>query len=66
MSLFLIQEKLQLTKSISPEVVFGLADQLELNPLTAVIHQYRRIGGDETVLVQVLSNMKLTTQSVHA
>ena len=54
--------------SISPEVVFGLhvADRLELNPLTVGIHQYRRIGGDETMLVQALSDMKLTTQSVHA
>ena len=66
MSNFLTQKRLQLTKSISPEVVFDLADSLEVNPLTAVIHQYRRIGGDDVVLVQALSDMKLTTQSVHA
>ena len=66
MSIFLIQKRLLHTKSISPEVVFDLADRLEMNPLTAVIHQYRRIGGDETMLVQALSDMKLTTQSVHA
>ena len=52
--------------STYPDAALGLADRLELNPLTAVIHQYRRIGGDETMLVQALSDMKLTTQSVQA
>ena len=66
MSNCLIQKRLQLTKSTFPDAACDLADRLELNPLTAVIHQYRRIGGDETTLVQALSDMKLTTQSVHA
>ena len=57
MSNFLIQKRLQLTKSTFPDAALDLADRLELNPLTAVIHQYRGIGGDETML---------TTQSVHA
>ena len=62
----LIQKRIQLTMSTYPDAALGLADRLELNPLTAVIHQYRRIGGDETMLVQALSDMKLTTQSVQA
>ena len=54
--------------STYPDAALDLhvADRLELNPLTAIIHQYCRIGGDETMLVQALSDMKLTTQSVHA
>ena len=59
-----MQEEIRLAKSIPAQVAIDLAERLEVNPVTAVIHQYRRIGGDNTELTQVLSDMKLSTQWV--
>ena len=44
-----------------PEVVLNVAKQLGVDPLSAVIHQYRQYGGDDDELVRTLSDMKLTT-----
>ena len=52
---------IHLTKSAYPETILNLARQLDVDPLSAVVHQYRRIGGDDEKLVQILSDMKLTT-----
>ena len=52
---------IHLTKPAHPQAVLNLARQLDVDPLSAVIHQYRRIGGDDEELVRVLSDMKLTT-----
>ena len=51
---------ISLTRPAQPETVLNLAKQLDVDPLSAVIHQYRRIGGDDEELVRVLSDMKLT------
>ena len=59
--LIVLQEKIHLAKLAHSEAVLNLAKQLDVNPLSAVIHQYRRIGGDDDELVQILSDMKLTT-----
>ena len=59
-----MQEEIHLAKSLPDQVAIDLAKRLEVNPVTAVIHQYRRIGGDDTELTQVLSDMKLSTQWV--
>ena len=56
-----MQEKIHLTKPGHPEAVLNLAKQLDVDPLSAVIHQYRRIGGEDEELVHILSDMKLTT-----
>ena len=34
------------------------AEQLEINPVTAVIDQYRRVGGSNIRLNRVLSNIR--------
>ena len=57
-----MQEEIHLARSIPAQVAIDLAERLEVNPVTAVIHQYRRIGGDDKELTQVLSDMRLTTQ----
>ena len=57
-----MQEEIHLAKSIPDQVAIDLAKRLEVNPVSAIIHHYRRIGGDDTELTQVLSDMKLTTQ----
>ena len=51
---------IHLTKPAQPEAVLNLARLLDVDPLSAVIHQYRRIGGDDEELVRILSGMKLT------
>ena len=56
-----LQEKIHLTKPAHPGAVLNLAKQLNVDPLNAVIHQYRRYGGDDEELVRILSDMKLTT-----
>ena len=56
-----LQEKIHLAKPVLPEFAVNLAKQLDVDPVRAVIHQYRRIGGDDDELVQILSDMKLTT-----
>lgn len=38
----------------------NLAARLDIDPVTAVIHQYRRIGGDDKDLTEVLHDMGLT------
>ena len=52
---------MQLTKPRHPQVIVNLAKQLDVDPLSAIIYQYRRYGGDDEELVRILSNMKLTT-----
>ena len=49
-------------KSVTPAVALSLAGKLNIDPLSAVIHQYRRIGGDDAELVEVLSDMRLLTR----
>ena len=39
-----------------------LAGRLKIDPVRAVIHQYRRISGDDAELVRVLSDMGLTKE----
>ena len=46
-------------ESVPPEVAVVLTGRLNIDPVSAVIHQYRRIGGDDTELVKVISVMKL-------
>ena len=41
----------------SLNVSLDLAERLEVNPVTAIIHQHHRIGGDD--LSKVLYDMKL-------
>ena len=55
------QEKIHLVEPVLPEFAANLANQLDVDPVRAVIHQYRCIGGDDDELVRVLSDMKLTT-----
>ena len=47
---------------IPPAVALSLAGKLKINPVSAVIHQYRRIGGDDAELVEVLSDMRLLSR----
>ena len=49
-------------ESIPPEVAVILAERLNVDPVSAVIHHYRRIGGDDAELVKVVSDMKLTNK----
>ena len=49
-------------ESVPPEVAAALAGRLKIDPLRAIIHQHRRIGGDVTELVGALSDMKLITR----
>ena len=57
---FFSQKKIRLHKPISPEVAAKLAERLDIDPVTAVIHQYRRIGGDDKDLTEILHDMGLT------
>ena len=50
---------MHLTKPVHPEAFLNLATQLDVDPLSAIIHQYRRYGGDDKELVRILSDMKL-------
>ena len=52
---------MHLAKSIPPLVALDLAEQLEVDPVAAVIYQYRKIVGHNGFLSEVLSDMKLTT-----
>ena len=52
---------IHLTKPAHPQAVLNLARLLDVDPLSAVIHQYRHIGGDDEELVHILSDMELTT-----
>ena len=45
--------------SILPNVSLDLAERLEVNPVTAVIHQHHRIGGNIAELSDVLCDMDL-------
>ena len=56
-----LQEKIHLAKQVLPEVAVNLAKQLDIVPVSAIIHQYRCYGRDDDELVQILSDMKLTT-----
>ena len=56
-----LQEKIHLIKPARSEAVLNLAKQLDIDPLSAIIHQYRRYGGDDDELVQILFDMKLTS-----
>ena len=57
-----LQEKIHLAKQVHPEVAVNLAKQLDIDPVSAIIHQYRCYGRDGDELVQSLSDMKLTTR----
>ena len=49
----LLQEKALLAKPGHSVAVLSLAKQLDIDPLNAVTHQYRRIGGDDEELVHI-------------
>ena len=49
-------------ESAPPELAVALARRLRIDTLRAVIHQYRRIGGDDAELAEVLADMKLTKE----
>ena len=49
-------------ESVPPEVAAVLAGRLKIDTLRAIIHQHRRIGGDDAELVEVLSDMRLITR----
>ena len=44
--------------SLSPEQAVYLAERLGVDPVTAVIDQYRRDGGDNTELTGALSDTR--------
>ena len=48
-----------LKNSILPHVSLELAERLEVNPVTAVIHQHHRIVGNDSDMSKVLYDMKL-------
>ena len=60
-SINMLQEKIHHTKSVPGDVVLELAERLEVIPVTAIIEHYHKIGGDDAVLVEVVSNMGLDT-----
>lgn len=47
---------------ITSEVAVSLAEQLDINAVTAVSHQHQRIRGDDKHATQVLYDMRLTDQ----
>ena len=49
-------------ESAPPELAAVLARRLKIDNIRAVIHQYRRIGGDDAELAEVLADMKLTRE----
>ena len=50
---------------MSPEQAVYLAEQLGVNPVTAVVDQYRRDGGYNTRLNRVLSDMRYNRDTSH-
>ena len=53
------QEQVQeLASTIPPSMVLSLAEELEVNPAVAILHQFRRNDGDDSELTQAVVIVK--------